>query len=231
MIYTQKDIERFYSKINTIEEGPNTGCWDIDCFKDKDEYPNFQLNKRPVRGNRFMYQIHHQDENIKGFSICHSCDNPWCVNPDHLWLGTMNDNMQDKVYKGRQSRGSSHGLSKIDDEKVIEMLEGILSNRFKSIRELKNYFQVSQYIIGKILNKQTRQHLTKKFNLKEIKSKLEYSQLGVNNSRSKFNTNEILNIRKHLKNGSTIKSLADFYDVDNKTIYNIKNNISYTNIV
>ena len=87
--YTQKDIERFYSKINIINEGPNTGCWESEYACNKRGYVIFSLQKRQtVRGNRFMYQIWHQEEDITGFCVCHTCDHPWCVNPDHLWLGT-----------------------------------------------------------------------------------------------------------------------------------------------
>jgi len=231
MHYTQKDIIRFYNKINVIENGPNKDCWEINYKRDKYGYTNFSLNQHPYKSHRFMYQIHHPNEIIFGLHICHTCDHPWCINPEHLFAGTAYDNVKDKMSKGRQSRGESHGLSKINDKNVLEMLNGILTNKFKSISEIRNYFSVSQYVIGKILNGQTRQHLTDNFDLDLLKSKLEYSQLGVNGSRSKFTNDQILNIRKTYIDGETITNLAKKYNVDHKTIYSIIRNKSYINVI
>ena len=53
--------------------------------------------------------------------VCHSCDNPSCVNPSHLFLGTQADNERDKGAKGRQARGSSHGNSKLTEVEVASI--------------------------------------------------------------------------------------------------------------
>jgi hypothetical protein len=54
-----------------------------------------------------------------GLHVLHRCDNRLCVNPEHLFLGQQQDNMTDKVKKGRQNRGTSHGLHKLSDEDVF----------------------------------------------------------------------------------------------------------------
>lgn len=56
-----------------------------------------------------------------GLIICHECDNPPCVRPDHLWLGTDTDNMRDRDTKGRQARGETNGMSKLSAAQVIEI--------------------------------------------------------------------------------------------------------------
>lgn len=62
----------------------------------------------PILTHRYSYQLH-KGEIPKGIFICHSCDNPPCVNPKHLWAGTHTENMQDAKKKGRIATGDRHG--------------------------------------------------------------------------------------------------------------------------
>jgi hypothetical protein len=150
--YTQKDINRFYNKINIIEEGPNKDCWEIDCGKGNDGYPIFSIKSYPILANRFMYQIHHPDEIIEGLLVCHSCDHPWCVNPEHLWLGTNEDNMNDMVNKNRQAKGSVNGNSKLTDKSVEEILINIQSGCLTSVKEIMKRYAVGNFTVYGILN-------------------------------------------------------------------------------
>lgn len=56
-----------------------------------------------------------------GVEVCHACDNPSCVNPFHLFLGTHKANMEDMVKKNRQAKGENHGVSKLKEEQVLEI--------------------------------------------------------------------------------------------------------------
>ena len=86
-----------------------------------------------------------------GFHVLHSCDNPPCANPAHLWLGTQTDNMADMVKKNRQRpcRGEKHGRAKVT-------LSDVESIRFDSrlLREIAAEFGVSQATVSKIKNGQ-----------------------------------------------------------------------------
>jgi len=55
----------------------------------------------------------------EGLNVLHRCDVPSCINPDHLFLGTTQDNVDDKVNKNRQSKGSGHGRSKLTNDQVL----------------------------------------------------------------------------------------------------------------
>jgi len=79
-----------------------------------------------VRVNRKFKYVHvlawieSHGEVPDGMLGCHTCDTRNCINPDHLFLGTTKDNMNDKVFKCRQSKGESHGMSKLTFEIVKE---------------------------------------------------------------------------------------------------------------
>lgn len=95
-------LKRFFSN---VKENQETGCieW-IGSTTDKG-YGSFSVNNKKVRAHRFSYELEH-GEIPEGNIVCHACDNPKCVNPKHLFLGTHKDNTQDMLSKKRQKNGS-----------------------------------------------------------------------------------------------------------------------------
>jgi hypothetical protein len=85
-------IDRFMKK---VLKQPN-GCWDWQAQLDKGGYGRFQ-NKA---AHRWSYQYFKSDPGQ--LLVCHNCDNRKCVNPDHLWIGSHQDNMRDMMKKGRR---------------------------------------------------------------------------------------------------------------------------------
>ena len=80
-----------------------------------DGYVEFQLRqfadgkKYHISGHRLSYEMHNNDSLTSNDVICHKCDNPACINPKHLFKGTHNDNVQDKVKKFRQAKAQQNG--------------------------------------------------------------------------------------------------------------------------
>lgn len=94
------DRRRFFAKVVEVENG----CHEWIAGKHAG-YGIFCINKETarVRAHRVAWVIAHNQQIPEGMEICHHCDNPSCVNPEHLFVGTQTDNMQDKVDKGKNN--------------------------------------------------------------------------------------------------------------------------------
>lgn len=102
---------RFNSKYIINEQ---TDCWEWTAAKNNIGYGMFRWAQGIMRtAHRVSYELH-KGPIPQGQVVCHTCDNPKCVNPDHLWTGTLKDNAQDMVAKDRCARamlGKKHKLA------------------------------------------------------------------------------------------------------------------------
>ena len=106
--------ERFFEKVRKGQ-----GCWEWTAYKAPTGYGQFYLDGKPKYAHRLSWELAH-GEIPDGMCVCHTCDNPGCVNPDHLFIGTHQDNVADRHQKGRshKPKGSKHGRAKLTEEDV-----------------------------------------------------------------------------------------------------------------
>jgi len=115
----QGTLDRFFSKVRLATEDE---CWPWLAGCSKDGYGSFGIHRvtgdYTVRAHRFSWMIHHAEEIPPGMGVLHHCDNPLCVNPGHLFLGTNFDNAQDRESKNRTCRGEALPQAKLTEADV-----------------------------------------------------------------------------------------------------------------
>lgn len=112
-------VDRRPSDAETLYRTHSPCCNWTSC-KDKDGYGRFYVEGLFNRAHRFSYFIHTWDH-PGDLEVCHTCDNPACVNPYHLFLGDNVINKLDCVTKGRQAKGERQGSAKLTAVEVLEI--------------------------------------------------------------------------------------------------------------
>lgn len=111
----QTDEERFWSKVQKTD-----GCWVWKGATNGHRYGRVHRrddHNRTVMAHRMSWELH-VGPIPDGLLVLHRCDNPPCVNPSHLFLGTVLDNNADKHRKQRDARGEKHGMAKLKDSDI-----------------------------------------------------------------------------------------------------------------
>lgn len=152
-------LERFWRQIY------KTGlCWDWTGSLDSDGYGKIKIKGVGIRAHHFSYTTF-KGPIADGLMVLHTCDNPGCVNPDHLFLGSQFDNMKDMVAKGRANKlkGEASPLAKLCDSDVLEIRRRHISgDPVNGGMALAREFCVSQGTILRIVTGKKWKHLLAK---------------------------------------------------------------------
>jgi len=157
-------IDRVLSRVVRI---PFSGCWIFTGATNEAGYGIVGTGRRGEpndRAHRITYR-HFRGQIPAGMFVCHSCDVPECCNPDHLFLGTNQDNVNDMVAKGRNSPpprnphvvGSVHPLAKMNEQQVVEIRK--LYAQGWTQQSLAVKYGVARQTISKVVNNKRFKHV------------------------------------------------------------------------
>ena len=144
---------RFWTK---VEKTPT--CWLWQGAKDSRGYGSFYFNGSVKSTHRLVYETLVDSISI-GLYVLHICDNPACVNPDHLFLGTQKDNVQDCLSKGRRSiqKGENNNFSILNEE-LVRTIRRLRNNKL-TLAEIANTLNINLNTIRNVVYGKTWAHI------------------------------------------------------------------------
>lgn len=217
--FTEKDIKRFWSKVDVKSEDE---CWEWMAGDDGNGYGVIRINNKNVKAHRFSYTINIGVIFDKLF-VCHSCDNPSCVNPKHLWLGTNKDNSQDRDVKGRGNhpKGVAHGRTSLSENDIIYIRETYSKGNITQ-KELAKQFGIVHSVVSYIVRGATWKNVAGKITKWENAAR----------SRSKLNKSQVKEIKMLLQEKNiTQVEIAKTFNINRRTISAINKNIIWKDVV
>lgn len=141
-------MKRFWEKVKI---GSSSECWEWIAGKDFDGYGQFRLDRTTRSAHRIAWELIYGGI-PEGLCVLHHCDNPACVNPKHLFLGTQIDNIRDRDKKGRVAHNygekNGRGTAKLTKKDVFEIRK--LLQRGLTQKEIAEMFGVVHQTISKI---------------------------------------------------------------------------------
>ncbi len=141
---TKSIPERFFAKVTKTD-----GCWLWTGSADDDGYGDFRIGRKELRekAHRWSYRFY-KGTIPEGQMVLHTCDNPPCVNPDHLYSGNALNNATDCIQRNRKPRGAFWKRSNLTDEAVVQLRD--MYRDGIEIREIAKVFSVSHGLISSI---------------------------------------------------------------------------------
>lgn len=143
--------ERFWAKVVRLGDDE---CWEWSGSRAHYGHGQFWNGDRAVYAHRFSWELHNgpipKGDGFHGTCVCHHCDNPPCVNPRHLFLGSHADNLRDAGKKGRMPRGRAHVHNRLTEEQVVEIV--LRKEAGESQRSIARSFGLHPSSVNRIFN-------------------------------------------------------------------------------
>jgi hypothetical protein len=144
-------IDRFWKRV--LKTSNTIGCWEWINPSHPFGYGRLKVGKKIELAHRLSYKIHFGDI-TPSQCVLHKCDNPRCVNPNHLFLGNRNDNAKDRTLKGRTFKGSQVTISIFNEQQIKD-----IRSSTKTISQLSKDYGVSYQHMWLIVKRKSWKHI------------------------------------------------------------------------
>lgn len=195
-----------YARLLAKAKPSESGCLEWTACRLPRGYGAIQYKRKKLAAHRAMWSALYGTLPSHIY-VCHRCDNPLCINPEHLFAGTAKDNNTDRAKKGRSFRpkGQLNPMSKFSDEKIAEIMR-----RYKDGERGADLAKEIGCSYGSII-------------AWARKSGLRVGVSGARNGRSVLSESSIIEIRERLKSGESQMSISRAYGVSGHSIWRIAN--------
>jgi hypothetical protein len=146
--------EHFWNRVVAL--GTDKECWEWQGGKDTSNYGRLKVNGRLISAHRYTWE-EYNGKIPKGLHVLHECDNPPCVNPKHLFLGTNADNVADRVAKNRQAKGETHAFAVLTEKDITDIIKMYVNGAKQ--KEIANSYKIDQGHVSSIVNRKKWKHV------------------------------------------------------------------------
>jgi len=157
MNWPEHVVKNFWSKVNY--PGNDQDCWEWTAYVLWDGYGQFRFFGKNIKCHKVSY-MYYFGPIPPGLWILHKCNNKLCVNPNHLYAGTRQDNANDAKYF-ETFVGSKNGRSILNENKIYEIITDVYNNKYTSICQIADNCGVCPQTIRYIFKRKLWTHITK----------------------------------------------------------------------
>lgn len=199
---------------------PTTGCWLWAGTRAVRDYGRTWAGGKQMLAHRVSWELAN-GRSAGDLYVCHKCDTPSCVNPDHLFLGDQSDNMRDAAQKGRMPRGSRASRAVLTEAQVGAIRARLAAGA--SHRVLAAEYGVGKSSIGRISCGDGWRHVGPAPRRKR-------GRIGDSHPQAKLTEVAIRDIRRRIGRGEMQREIAAFYGVAPSRITNIKKRREWSHV-